>query len=180
MPSGTYEMTSGETESFRCAPGPAGWRYFATRGDAIIDLTVDASWHPVRVRLHRGDHVLVLVARDDRFVGERDGGPLDLDPAELVDFPSPGFKAAIANRLVQGGEVAALIVEPETLEVRRELRRYDALGTAEVATRVGSFGAVRWRAPDGEFAVAGDVAVAGKGFELLTYDRGARGPMPRS
>lgn len=50
MPSGSYRLAGGVVESFRCAAGPAGWRYVATRTDGLaLDLAVDAAWRPVRL-----------------------------------------------------------------------------------------------------------------------------------
>ena len=55
MPSGTY-LLHGEhgdpdvVERFSCAPGPAGWRYVATRDDGgRLDLTLDAGGRCVRL-----------------------------------------------------------------------------------------------------------------------------------
>src|SRR5512135_2961316 len=186
MPSGLYRLfdTSGAqraTEQFRCAPGPAGWRYFSTvqhpAGTTNVDLSVDAGWRPVRVRIQTPDHHLILSAR---------GGLLDdellqvaLDPGVVtVDFPSPCFPLATARRLGADGEIDALTIDSESLIPVLERHRYEAGEEEEVATPVGRFAARVWRhiAPRPRFSrplwIAGDVVVAADGVELVAYDRG--------
>src|SRR5712691_10537468 len=74
MPTGRYAVLGDDgepvgSESFRCAPGPAGWRYFANvttnepvPHDEIVDVVVDAEWRPVRLRVDTGAHQLFLEA----------------------------------------------------------------------------------------------------------------------
>ncbi|MGH2664020.1 MAG: hypothetical protein ACRDH8_14720 [Actinomycetota bacterium] len=181
MPTGRYTVMDGKgnpmgTEEFRCAPGPAGWRYFSTIETKVpqphretVDLVVDGEWRFVRVRVDTGDHDLVLGAGAQRWIGTRDGEPLELDPADDVDYLSPAFNAATANRLGESGgfggvarpdqsgaditrradplrnwEIEVLYVEPFTLEPVRMGQRYELEGLEEVETPVGRFSAVRW------------------------------------
>lgn len=59
MPTGTYLHAGGDTETFQCAAGPAGWRYVSTLSDGgRIDLTVDSRWHQIRVELGGGGWLL--------------------------------------------------------------------------------------------------------------------------
>jgi hypothetical protein len=63
--------------------------------------------------------------------------------------------------------------------------RYEAGDEEEISTPVGRFRARAWRhisRPHLARAlwIAGDVVVAGDGFELAAYDPGGRGPRPVS
>lgn len=197
MPTGRYTVMDGKgnrvgTEEFRCAPGPAGWRYFSTIETTVprahretVDLVVDGDWQFVRVRVDTGDHDLVLGAGAQRWIGTRDGEPLEIDPADDVDYLSPAFNAATANRLEKSAEIEVVYVEPYTLEPVRMGQRYEREEEEEVQTPVGRFSAVRWRytALPSERTwslwVAGDVVVAYEDvFELAAYDPGPRGPFP--
>ena len=197
MPTGRYTVMDGQgnpvgTEEFRCAPGPAGWRYFSTIETSVphphretVDLVVDSDWRFVRVRLDTGDHELVLGAGAQRWIGTRDGEPLELDPADDVDYLSPAFNAATANRIKRSERIDVIYVEPYTLEPVRMGQHYELEGTDEIDTPVGRFAAARWTysaLPSGwtrSLWVAGDVVVAYEDvFELEAYDPGPRGPFP--
>ena len=64
MPSGSYLLSDHDgpyaVETFRCAAGPAGWRYVGTRTDPggrpllALDLAVDDRWRAVRLVLTAG------------------------------------------------------------------------------------------------------------------------------
>jgi len=186
LPSGLYRLVDGgATEQFRCAPGPMGWRYFSTvqgaRGTTNVDLSVDAGWRPVRVRIQTPDHHLLLTARGSVFDDEQ----LDVafDPErQTVDFPSPCFPLATARRLGVSGEIEVIALDPETLRPSTEQHRYEAGDEEEISTPVGKFRARAWRyvAPRPHFSralwIAGDVVVAGDGLELTAYDPGGAGP----
>jgi hypothetical protein len=199
MPVGRYTVMDGAghpvgSEEFRCAPGPAGWRYFSTIETVlpephreVIDLVVDGDWRPVRLRIDTGSHQLHLLVQEDRLVGRRDGEAIDLpfDARTELDYLSPAFNAVTANRLGGGGEFAVVYLEPFTCDPVLERQRYDLLDEVEVETPVGRFAARGWRYTSlrtgwtATFSVAGDVVVAYEGlFELSEYEAGPRGPFP--
>lgn len=181
------------TEDFRCAPGPAGWRYVADIQTRVpephrerLDLVVDEAWRPVRCRVETGEH-RILLERGQRWSGERDGEPVVLPRDDLPDLDhlSPCFNAVTANRLGATGEVEVLFLAPVALEPRVEPQRYELLGEEEVATPVGTFRARRFRYTalrsgwSRDLWVAGDVVVRFADlFELASYDPGATGPVP--
>lgn len=199
MPVGRYTVMDGAghpvgTEEFRCAPGPAGWRYFSTIETIVpephrevVDLVVDGAWRPVRLRIDTGAHRLDMVADGDRLVGRRDGEALDLalGPTTELDYLSPAFNAVTANRLADTSELEVLYLEPYTCRPRPQQQRYRIGAEEEVDTPVGRFLARRWgyEALDSgwsaTFWVAADVVVAYEGlFELSGYEAGPRGPFP--
>jgi len=199
VPAGRYVVMDGDgvavgSEEFRCAPGPAGWRWYSEieTGDPephreVVDLAVDATWRPVRLRIDTGGHRLELTAAPDALRGSRDGVPLDVswDPERHLDYLSPVFNAVTAMRLGSTTEIDVCYVEAITLEPRNERQRYELLGDGEVATPVGRFDARRWRYTSlssgwtRELWIAGDVVVRYDGlFELERYDPGASGPRP--
>lgn len=199
MPAGRYVVMRGDgtavgTEEFRCAPGPMGWRWFSqihtslpTEHEEVVDLAVDAGWRPARVRIATGSHELLLTREGDRLSGWRDGAPLELDvgPQAHLEYLSPAFDAVSAMRLSGTGVIEVVSLEPVTLEPRLERRRYEDLGTAEVATPVGTFLARGWRSTalgsglKQELWVAGDLVVRCDGHvELEWYEAGASGPRP--
>jgi hypothetical protein len=187
VPSGLYRLADGATEQFRCAPGPMGWRYFSTvqsaAGVSHVDLSVDAGWRPVRVRIQTPDHHLLLSARgsildDEQLVVSLTG--------DAVDFASPCFPLATVRRLSGSGEIDAIVIDGETLQPSTEQHRFEMGEEEEVATPVGQFVARAYRhiAPRPHFSrvlwIAGDVVVAGDGLELTAYDPGGQGPQPLS
>jgi hypothetical protein len=191
LPSGFYRLLDGDgndagSEQFRCAPGPMGWRYFATvqdaRGSTNVDLSVDASWQPVRVRIQSPEHHL-LVTRQGAMLDEQ---PSDIILTTATYYPSPGFVVAAARALGETSEVDVTAFDAE-LRAHDEHHRYELLGDEDVTTAVGTFSARKWRfvAPQPRFArdvwIAGDVAVAADGwFELLAYEAGGKGPIARA
>jgi len=188
MPSGLYRLSDGAaTEQFRCAPGPMGWRYFSTvqdaRGTTNVDLSVDAAWRPVRVRIQTPEHHLLLSARGSILDDEQLAVSL---AGSAVDFGSPCFPLATARRLGTSGEIDAVVIDDETLQLSNETQRFEAGDEEEIATPVGRFIARAWRniAPRPHFSralwIAGDVVVAGDGLELAAYDPGGQGPRPLS
>lgn len=190
MPSGLYRLAGGTgTEQFRCAPGPMGWRYFSTvqdgRGTTNVDLSVDAGWRPVRVRIQTPEHHLILTARGSILDDEQLDAAFDPE-TQTVDFPSPCFPLATARRLGASGEIEAISLDPETLLTSTEVHRYEAGDEEVISTPVGRFGARAWRhvAPRPRFSralwIAGDVIIAGDNLELTAYDPGGQGPQPRS
>lgn len=198
MPAGTYVVMDGNgapvgSEQFRCAPGPAGWRYFATRAmtapspvEEHVDISVDARWSPVRVRIESSSHDVILTARGDHLVGHRDGEPLEVwwDPAAHVEYPSPAFLAVSVNRLAGDADVNVVVLEPGTYLPRRERWRYELLGDETIQTPVGKFAARAWRAGQQNgrsrtIWVARDLVVKADGlFDLVNYEPLATGPVP--
>lgn len=180
------------SEAFRCAPGPAGWRYFGEIETSvpehhreIVDLVVDSSWEPIRVRIDTGSHGALLHRDGDRLRGVLDGESIDLEARPDVDYFSPAFNAATANRLGATAEIEVWYLDPVTCRPHLEGQRYELEGEEEVATPVGRFPAHRWRytALRSGFTrplwVSGDVVVAFEDvFELAEYEPG-RGPVPR-
>jgi hypothetical protein len=183
------------TEDFRCAPGPAGWRYFSevrtedpSPHEEIVDLAVDAGMRPVRTRIETGSHRLLLSADGDRLIGERDGIRCELrwGQERHLDYLSPCYNAVTANRIGSTTEIDVVYLEPVTLEPNDERQLYELIGDEEVETPVGSFEARRWRYTSlssgwtRELWIAGDVVVRFDGlYELDRYEAGASGVAPR-
>jgi hypothetical protein len=199
MPVGRYRVMDGEghsvgTEEFRCAAGPAGWRYFSQVETVVphphrevIDLAVDAAWRPVRLRIETGEHSLYAAVEGGRLLGRRDSEELDLPfPSSMeIDYFSPCFNAVTANRLRDTTEIDVLFLEPYTCEPVPERQRYEPLGDEEVSTPVGRFAAQRWRYTSlragwtALFWAAADIVVAYEGlFELEELEPGPAGPFP--
>lgn len=199
MPAGVYTVMDGDghpegTEEFRCAHGPAGWRYFSTIDISVpephrevVDLIVGADWRPVRLRIDTGSHDLEVANTGDTLAGSRDGKPLEIPfaPQVEIDYASPSFNAVTANRLGGTAEFDVVFLEPVTCEPVRERQRYELVGEERVETPVGAFAARRWQYTalrtgwTRPFWVAGDVVVAYEGlFALAEYDPGSSGPSP--
>jgi hypothetical protein len=207
MPAGTYHVIAADgsveaTEDFRCAPGPMGWRYFSEVDTSepvphheTIDVAVDASWRPVRLRVDSGDHQLLLEADGDRLAGWRDGEPIETPwhPEMHLDYLSPAFNAITCRRLTATTEIEVVFVDPYTLEPHVVRQRYEFHGDEETETPVGTFAAARWTytalEDDGssgqepgwtsELWCAQDVVVRyDRLFRLERYEAGASGPRP--
>lgn len=199
MPVGTYTVMDGEgnpvgTEEFRCAPGPAGWRYFSNIETSVpkphaetVDFVADERWRPVRLRVSTGSHHLDLTAEDERLVGERDGEALEITWKERLDldYLSPAFNAVTANRLGRTAEIEVVFFDPVTCQPRLVNQRYERVGDEEVPTPVGRFAATRWQYTalgsgwSRPLWVAGDIVVSYRDvFELAAYEPGPRGPSP--
>jgi hypothetical protein len=199
MPSGRYVVLGDDgepigTEDFRCAPGPAGWRYFSEietaehgRHREIVDVAVDAEWRPVRLRVDTEAHDLLLEVTGDVIAGFRDRAPVEHRWGRDIhlDYLTPATNLITTKRLSGSTEIEVLFVEPFTLDAGPVRQRYELLGDEGVDTAVGRFDATRWRftALDtgwtGDLWVAGDVVVAYQGiFRLETYDPGAHGARP--
>ncbi len=199
MPDGTYALVDARgrrlgVEEFRCGPGPAGWRYVSeietvdpTPHRETVDLTVDASWRPVRMRVETAGHSLLLQADGGRMVGHRDGRPLELDLPEdrELDYRSPAFNAVTARRLGRTAEFGVWYFRPATIEPVPMRQRYEHRGEETVETPAGRFRATRWGYEAigtgfaSEFWTAGDVVVRYLGYlELERYEAGASGVAP--
>ena len=199
MSAGRYTVMDGDgnpvgTEEFRCAPGPMGWRYFSDIETAepephhgVVDLVVDQTWRPVRTRVNTGVHEITLFAQEDLLAGFRDGEPVEVawGPQMHLDYASPAYNAATANRLASTSEIEVVFLEAFTCAPAAERQRYELLGDAEIATPVGRFAARRWcytalsTGWSRDLWVAGEVVVAYDGLYVLTwYEPGASGPRP--
>jgi Putative glycolipid-binding len=195
MPTGRYDVIGEDgrpegEESFRCAPGPAGWRYFSEvtgAGAGMVDLVADAAWNVVRVRFRSPAGELLLETHGDRIVGVRGDETLEFlwRPELHVDVFSPVTNLLTTKRLTGTEEIEVLYVERDSLDISFTSQRYERLGEETVETAVGSFAATRWRfvaldsAWTGDLWVAGDVVVRyERTFELAAYEPGATGPVP--
>jgi hypothetical protein len=199
VPVGIYTVMDGKgnpvgMEEFRCAPGPAGWRYFASIETSVpephretVDFVVDNSWLPVRLRIDTGSHDVNLTAEDARLLGTRDGEPLQIEWERRLDLDyfSPSFNAVTANRLGRTEEIRVVYLDPVTCEPHVVSQRYEREGEEEVATPAGRFRATRWQYTGldtgwtGPLWVAGEIVVAFQNvFELASYEPGPRGPFP--
>jgi hypothetical protein len=195
VPSGRYDVIGEDgrpegEESFRSAPGPAGWRYVADitgAGEGAVDLVADAAWNVVRVRFRSPAGELLLETHGDRIVGVRNDETLELlwRPELHVDVFSPVTNLASTKRLTGTREIEVLYVDRDTLDITFTMQRYELLGDEPVRTSVGSFDATRWRfvALDsgwtGDLWVCDDVVVKyERTFELASYEPGATGPAP--
>lgn len=198
MPAGQYRIigADGDTvafEAFRSAPGPVGWRYFSTVSAldgriGNVDLSVNARWEPVRVRVQSGSHHTLLIVREGSLVGIRDDEELDLSyPVGMgIEFPSPAFLLATARRLGATGEINVYALDPETLEPHQETHRFELVGDEEIPSTVGTFAGQHWRfiAPRPRFSrsfwIAGDVCITATDlYDLTSYEALANGPVPR-
>jgi hypothetical protein len=199
MPVGRYTVQDGDgrpvgTEEFRCAPGPAGWRYVATIVTSdpephreVVDFVVDDQWRPVRLRIDTGQHELVLSAAGDRLSGHRDGEPIEMPfgPEMEIDYLSPCFNAVTARRLDRTDEIEVVYLEPVTIEPVRARQRYERGVEEVVDTPGGRFRARKWMytSLDSGWSrplwLAGEVVVRFQDlFELAEYEPGASGPAP--
>lgn len=200
MPVGSYRVMDGAgnavgTEEFRAAAGPAGRRYFSTVDTRqpeprreVIDIVSDGASRPVRVRIDTGSHAILLAAWEGSLSGTLDGDPVEIEwgPDLYLDYLSPAFSAATANRLGGTADIEVVYLEPVTCRPRRERQRYELLGEEEIATPVGRFSARRWRYTalrtgwTRSLWIAGDLVVSYEGlFELAAYEPGQSGPFPR-
>jgi len=179
VPAGSYRLLRRNgIETFRCAPGPAGWRYFATAsfelGSERIDVTVDAAWDPVRVMIETAAHQLVISRRGAVL----DGAPVEADLAAQIEHPSPAFSIVLANRLTEPGAHDTLVIDPATLAISRESRLIESIGDEVVATPCGKFAARTFARDGNRFSIARDICVAAPGVELATYEALSNGPHP--
>ncbi|HEX2024818.1 MAG TPA: hypothetical protein VHH92_00315 [Actinomycetota bacterium] len=199
MPIGRYRVFDGQgtavgTEEFRAGPGPAGWRYVASITTTVpephgelVDLVVDRSWRPVRVRIDTGAHHLMASPRADRLAGVLDGEPLDVGfgPEVEIDYLSPSFNAVTARRLARTAEIDVVYLEPYTCRPQFVRQRYELQGEEIVDTPVGRFQAERWQYTSLDSGwtnplwLAEDVVVRFQAlFELDEYEPGGSGAIP--
>jgi hypothetical protein len=199
VPSGRYSVRgrSGDVvgiEDFRCAPGPAGWRYVSeierdepSTHRETVDVVVDASWRIVRTTIATGSHEIVLEPSDGALTGVRDGTRIEVPWGDEMhlDYLSPCFNAITAQRLEATTEIEVVYLEPVTLEPVPMRQRYELIRREVVDTPAGRFEAARWRYTalttgwTSELWVADDVVVRyDRAFELISYEPGRTGPIP--
>jgi hypothetical protein len=195
MPRGRYIVTddgrSVGTETFRCAPGPMGWRYFGeidtadpTQHHEIVDVAVDSDWRIARVRIDTGEHDILLEPQDGVLTGFRDGAPIEVpwNPDLHLDYFTPATNAVTTRRLNSTTEIDVVYLAPVTLEPSVVRQRYELIGDEAVDTPAGRFAAVRWRFTDLESGWTADLWMAGdvvvrydRLFSLEEYEAGASG-----
>lgn len=181
MPSGSYRLSDSDgpyaVEDFRCAVGPAGWRYVATRTDPdgrpllALDLAVDDRWRAVRLVVSAGGAELRGGVAGREAVWRR-GDAEHAAAAAGFTGDSPCFAVATARLL--GLEVGA------TARLRL-VRLSVALGALSVdegwARTADVEQCERYEAADlatGErrtVHLAGDVVVDATGVELASLTR---------
>jgi hypothetical protein len=208
VPSGEYRITaeaglSGALhgiggadvlERFACAPGPAGWRYAATRYEAEVgagaevgkvDVTVDARWRHGRVELRTGAWLLRggVAGRDVLWVRAGTDGQAAAEqstPAAGFWAASPAFLVTTARMLaLSPGEVstvALLGVTGDALAARTVRQRWTLLDVTDHPTDTRALPVERYEVADldtglvAEAHVAGDVVLSAPGVELLMLD----------
>jgi hypothetical protein len=153
-------------ERFSCAPGPAGWRYVATREDAAsgevlgrIDLVLQASG-TVRLEVVGGAWVLRGGVVGDEVLWRR-GADERMERGHGFTGASPSYAVVVA-RLGPGARRLVEVTEPvlATRVVEQVwTRRDDGWQVDEPATGARSV-----------LQLAGDVVLAAPGMELLELD----------
>lgn len=196
MPEGAYRHDDGTVEAFRCAAGPAGWRYVGTTPDGRVDLTVDSRWRQVRVEVTAGGWVLRggVSGADTGWVRAAASGASGVSAAQEHSARaggffgrSPAFLVATARALglVVGGTARVLlqeITEP-ALGVRGTEQEWalTAVDQHPIGPSGGGILAVQqWRIAEVATGAAttlhlcGDIVLAGPGVELtgLSSDEG--------
>lgn len=176
MPRGAYlHLSSGVTEEFQCAPGPAGWRYVAPG----VDLTVDSRWRPARLELRTPSWTLRggTAGRDLLWVrGDREHS------AEALAFlgDSPAFLVAVARALglAPGGSATVPLVRitGDSLATRTTAHRWTLASAESHPTDLGPLPVETWQVTDletaetTEFHLAGDVVLSAPDLELTRLD----------
>ena len=182
MPRGAYLLSGHDgpyaVERFSCAPGPAGWRYVATRADPAtgaplgrLDVVLDAAGRAHRVHVEAGGWELrggavgaqVLWRRGEVEREERAAGFTGTSPVWAVAATRLLGAAAgpVRLRLVRLGDEALATLVVEQAWVRTAVEEHDGVPVA------------RWAADDlatGErraVHLAGDVVLEAPGARLL-------------
>jgi hypothetical protein len=192
MPTGEYLLSDPHdgallaVERFRCAAGPVGWRYVATRhlpgtagaAESVvgkIDVTVDARWRQLRVEIATGGWLVRGGLTADGFAWVRrpeDGtGEVEEHVEAAAGFTmTSGGAAAFASPafLVCAARFAALAPEGQA-----DLRLVGLTPPGLAATTVRQ----RWRL-DGRTTHRSDGAeVLVDDFTVLDLDLGSGGPV---
>jgi hypothetical protein len=181
VPTGEYLLTDPHdgtplaVERFRCARGPVGWRYVATRHlpgeEAVVgrvDVTVDDRWRQLRVELAAGGWLVRggLTAEGLAWVRRAEDGTGE---AEEYVRPAVAFAGASPALLVCGARMAALAPEGQ-LDVPVIVLTAPGLAAMTGRHRWRLDGRTTHRAEDGAEVLVDD-------FTLLDLDLGAGGPV---
>jgi hypothetical protein len=184
VPQGRYRVAGAAgavVERFSCAPGPAGWRYTATREDddgrpaGTLDLTVDLAWRALRLHAQAGGWQVRGGAAGDRVVFRRGDAEHEAVAAGFTGS-SPAFAVVTARLLglAPGGTCRVRLVRLS--DALAPLTVDEGWGrTADLASDVGAV--ERYEVADlatGERRVvhlAGDVVVHATGVDLLSLTR---------
>jgi hypothetical protein len=198
VPKGIYHHLddhSGELvaiEAFSCAPGPQGWRYVADvtdpEGAAIgrVDLTVDASWRPVRVEVRSGGWVVKagVVGGEVLYVrlpsGEVAPGEEESVEAASLTGRSPAFAVATSGLLALAPEskkrIKLLAITEPSAGVRVVNEGWALVDVSEHETETGPLVVRRYEVADlatGDrvaWSIAGDVVLEGPHLELVELE----------
>ena len=171
MPRGAYLLTGHDgpyaRERFTCAPGPAGWRYVATREDPAtgaplgrLDVVLDSAGRALRVHVEAGGWELRGGSLGAQVLWRR-GDVEREEPAAGFTGTSPVWSVAAA-RLAGAGPVRLRLVRLGD----------DSLATLVVAEAWARLDEAVWQADDlatGErrrVQVAGGVVLAAPGVAL--------------
>lgn len=155
-------------EDFACAPGPAGWRYTASRADGVhTDLTIDSTGRPYRLELSTVDWTIRGGAAGASLMWLRRGGSAAREhtaDAHAFFGDSPAFWIALTRlaanqprlRVVEftGPALAARTVDlAVTTTPQDDTIRYDVT-TMDTAERRTAY-------------IAGELVLAADNIELL-------------
>jgi hypothetical protein len=174
--SDTHDGTLLAVERFRCAAGPVGWRYVATRhlpgtsgsGEGVIgrvDVTVDARWRQLRVEVATGGWLVRggLTAAGVAWVRRPEDGTGEVEEHTEAAF---GFAAPSPAFLVCAARFAALAPEGQA-----DLRLVALTPPGLAATTVRQ----RWRLDGRTTHRADDAEVLVDDFTVLDLDLGSGG-----
>jgi hypothetical protein len=182
VPTGEYLLTDIHdgtplaVERFRCAAGPVGWRYVATRhlpgtGDSgvvgRVDITVDDRWRQLRVELAAGGWLVRggLSGTGLSWVRRAEDGTGD---AAGHDERAAGFAVASPGLLVCAARMAAL---SPTGQLDLPLVALTPPGLAATTVRQ------RWRLDGQTTHRSDDAEVLVDDFTFLDLDLGTGGPV---
>jgi hypothetical protein len=177
-----HDGTPLAVERFRCAPGPAGWRYVATQhipgtahlpgtgNESVIgriDLTVDARWRQLRVEVAAGGWLVRggLSGTGLQWVRRAEDGTGD---AEEYTEAATGFTAASPGLLVCAARMAA-----EAPSGQLDVRLVALTPPGLAATTVRQ----RWRLDGRTPHQDSGIEVLVDDFTVLDLDLGTGGPV---
>lgn len=205
MPNGRYSLhdphddTPLGEEHFRCAPGPAGWRYTsqnldpAGRPSGSVDLTLDALGRPLRLEVRSGgwrirggllDGLTWVRTHDDDSDGRhtREGS----ERAHAFTGRSPAFLIAISRMLRASSQgmraggpgtrlrLVALtepVLAPRTLDQGWSLESIETHPTDNGPLRVHCYRVADLETgEESRVHIAGDVLLAAPGVDLEDLD----------
>ena len=179
MPRGAYLLSGLEgpyaVERFSCAPGPAGWRYVATREDpdgrglGRLDVVLDGAGRALRVQVRSGAWEVrggvvgsrCVWRRGEREHADRAGGFTGTSPVWLV---AAARRGAGVQRLVELSDPA--------LAARTVLQRWALTGgRVEAGLTVERYDVDALDTGERRVVhLAGDVVVAAPGITLLELE----------